>query len=72
MTPKRLKRVTVAILAAGVIASGTHLAPNGSGTATASSGAKVSAQKNMYRKGSAARQAGASQAGHYAYRASSQ
>ncbi len=29
MTPRRLKRATVAILAVGVLASGTHMAPNG-------------------------------------------
>jgi hypothetical protein len=30
LTARRLKGVTAAILAAGVIASGAHLAPNGS------------------------------------------
>jgi hypothetical protein len=29
LTPRRLKRATVAILAAGVLAAGTHVAPNG-------------------------------------------
>jgi hypothetical protein len=38
MTSRRLKLATAAILAVGVLASGTHLAPNGSvsGTAQAS------------------------------------
>jgi hypothetical protein len=35
MTARRLKLATAALLAAGVLASGTHLAPNGSTPATA-------------------------------------
>jgi hypothetical protein len=35
MTPRRLKLATAAILAVGVLASGAHLAPNGSGPGTA-------------------------------------
>jgi hypothetical protein len=35
MTRRRLKMATAAILAAGVLASGAHLAPNESGSATA-------------------------------------
>ena len=36
---RRLKGATAAILAVGVIASGTHLAPNGTAVAKAPSGA---------------------------------
>jgi hypothetical protein len=35
MSPRRLKLATAAILAIGVLASGTHMAPNGSGSGTA-------------------------------------
>jgi hypothetical protein len=35
MTPRRLKLATGAILAAGVLASGSHMAPNGPGSSTA-------------------------------------
>jgi hypothetical protein len=35
MTPRRLKLTTAAILAAGVLASGSHLAPNASGPTAA-------------------------------------
>lgn len=35
MTPRRLKLATGAILVAGVLASGSHMAPNGPGSNTA-------------------------------------
>jgi hypothetical protein len=37
MTPRRLKLVTAALLAAGVLASGSHLAPNAADPAKAAS-----------------------------------
>jgi hypothetical protein len=35
MTPRRLKRVTAALLAVGVLAAGSHVAPNAQGPSTA-------------------------------------
>jgi hypothetical protein len=35
MTPRRLKLTTAAILTVGVLASGSHLAPNGGGAPAA-------------------------------------
>jgi hypothetical protein len=35
MTPRRLKLATGVVLAAGVLASGSHMAPNGPGSNTA-------------------------------------
>jgi hypothetical protein len=35
MTPRRLKLATGVILAAGVLASGSHMAPNGPGSSVA-------------------------------------
>jgi hypothetical protein len=45
MTPRRLKGATAAMLAVGVIASGTHLTPNGAAVAKAPPGAPVAAQR---------------------------
>jgi hypothetical protein len=39
MTARRLKLATGVILAAGVLASGSHLAPNGTGSSTAQASA---------------------------------
>jgi hypothetical protein len=45
MTPRRLKLTTAAILAAGVLASGSHLAPNASSPTTAQAAAHVTAAR---------------------------
>jgi hypothetical protein len=46
MTPRRLKRATAAILAVGVLAAGTHVAPNATGlTAKAASPPAAGAQR---------------------------
>jgi hypothetical protein len=45
MSPRRLKLSTAVILAAGVLASGAHLAPNGSASGTAQASA-TSAQSS--------------------------
>lgn len=42
MTPRRLKLTTAAILTVGVLASGSHLAPNGGGAPAASAAAQAS------------------------------
>lgn len=43
MTPRRLKLTTAAILTVGVLASGSHLAPNGASTPTTHVAAQASA-----------------------------
>ncbi|HEX3609389.1 MAG TPA: hypothetical protein VHU14_06960 [Solirubrobacterales bacterium] len=45
MTPRRLKLTTAAILAAGVLASGSHLAPNGSAPAAAQAATHTAATR---------------------------
>jgi hypothetical protein len=45
MTPGRLKLTTAAILAAGVLASGSHLAPNPSAPTAAQAAAHASAAR---------------------------
>ncbi len=45
MTQRRLKLTTAAILAAGVLASGSHLAPNASAPATAQAAAHATATR---------------------------
>jgi hypothetical protein len=45
MTPRRLKAVTAALLAAGVLAAGSHIAPNGSATTAKAAAAPVAAQR---------------------------
>lgn len=45
MTPRRLKLTTAFILTVGVLASGSHLAPNGAGTPTAHVAAQASVSR---------------------------
>jgi hypothetical protein len=45
MTPRRLKLTTAAILAAGVLASGSHLAPNASAPTAAQAAAHATATR---------------------------
>ncbi len=45
MTPRRLKVATAALLTAGVIAAGTHVAPNGSATTAKAASPVASAQR---------------------------
>jgi len=45
MTPRRLKLTTAAILAAGVLASGSHLAPNASAPTAAQAATHATAAR---------------------------
>ncbi|HKB50250.1 MAG TPA: hypothetical protein VKC63_02330 [Solirubrobacterales bacterium] len=45
ISPRRFKLATAAILAVGVLASGTHLAPNGSGSTAKAASNSISASR---------------------------